>query len=146
MRTVAAKSIGRPPLFVLKAGSIDEINAAFTSAVEQQVRAVIISADPLFTARREQVIGLAANRKLLVIYPFREFVDDGGLMSYGPSLASAYFRVGVAAGRILKGTKPSDLPVEAPARFEFVINLKTVKAFGLTVPPGLLAIADDAME
>jgi putative ABC transport system substrate-binding protein len=81
-----------------------------------------------------------------VIYPFREFVDDGGLMSYGPSLASAYYRVGVFAGRILKGAKPSDLPVEAPARFEFVINLKTIKTLGLTAPSGLLAIVDDVVE
>ena len=131
---------------VLKAGSISEIDAAFASAAEQQVRALIVSADPLFTARREQLVGLAANGKIPVVYPFREFVDSGGLMSYGPSLASAYHRVGVYAGRILKGTKPSDLPVEAPAKFEFLINLKTVKALGITVPPGLLAIANEVIE
>jgi putative ABC transport system substrate-binding protein len=143
---VAAESTKRPHPLVLKAGSISEINAAFASAAEQQVRALIISADPLFTARREQLIGLAANGRMPVIYPFREFVDDGGLMSYGPSLASAYYRVGVFAGRILKGAKPSDLPVEAPARFEFVINLKTIKTLGLTAPSGLLAIVDDVVE
>jgi putative ABC transport system substrate-binding protein len=143
---VAAASTKRPYPTVLKAGSISEIDAAFASAAQQQVRALIISADPLFTTRREQLIGLAANGRMPVIYPFREFVDDGGLMSYGPILASAYYRVGVFAGRILKGAKPSDLPVEAPARFEFVINLKTSKTLGLTVPSGLLAIVDDSIE
>ena len=142
----AAESTKRPHPLVLKAGSISEINAAFASAAEQQVRALIISADPLFMARRQELLGLAARGRMPVIYPFREFVDDGGLMSYGPSLASAYHRVGVYAGRILKGAKPSDLPVEAPATFEFVINLKTVKALGLTVPSGLLAIVDDTVE
>jgi len=143
---VAAESTKRPQPLVLKARSISEINAAFASAVEQQVRAFIISADPFYMAQREQLLGLAENGRMPVIYPFREFVDDGGLMSYGPSLAAAYYRVGVAAGRILKGAKPSDLPVEAPARFEFVINLKTAETLGLTIPPGLLAIVDDTIE
>jgi putative tryptophan/tyrosine transport system substrate-binding protein len=143
---VAAQSTKRPAPVVLKAGSISEIDAAFTSASEQQVRGLLLSADPLFMARREQLVGLAANRKMPTIYPFREFVEAGGLMSYGPSLGSAYYRTGVSAGRILAGAKPADLPVEAPARFEFVINLKTVKTLDLTVPPGLLAIVNDTIE
>ena len=102
----AARDTGRP-LFVLKASSISEIDAAFASAAEQQLRALIISADPFFMTLRAQLVGLAASHKMSVVYPFREFVDDGGLMSYGPSLTSAYRRAGVYAGRILKGAKPS---------------------------------------
>ena len=108
---VAARNTRRPS-FVLTASSINEIDAAFASAAEQQVRALMISADPLFMTRRAQLVGLAASHKMPVVYPFREFVDDGGLMSYGPSLASAYRRAGVYAGRILKGAKPGELPIE----------------------------------
>ena len=142
---VAADSSGRP-FFVFKARSESEIDAAFTSAVEQQVRALIISPDPFFMTRRAQIVGLAANRKMLVMYPFREFVDDGGLMSYGPSLANAYHEAGVYAGRILKGAKPSELPIERPTAFEFLINLKTAKTLGLTIPAAVLAIADEVIE
>jgi putative tryptophan/tyrosine transport system substrate-binding protein len=141
----AAKSTGRP-LFVLKVSSGSEIDAAFVSAVEQQVRALIVSADPFFMSRRAQLVGLAATHRMPAVYPFREFVDDGGLMSYGPSLAGAYRFVGIYAGRILKGTKPSELPIERPTAFEFVINLKTVQTLGLAVPAGLLAIVDEAIE
>jgi putative tryptophan/tyrosine transport system substrate-binding protein len=141
----AAKSTGRP-LFVLKPSSGSEIDAAFASAVEQQVRALIVSADSFFMSRRAQLVGLAATHRMPAVYPFREFVDDGGLMSYGPSLAGAYRFVGIYAGRILKGTKPSELPIERPTAFEFVINLKTVKTLGLAVPAGLLAIVDEAIE
>jgi putative ABC transport system substrate-binding protein len=141
----AADSTGRP-FFVFKASSESEIDAAFASAVEQQVRALVISADPFFMTRRAQIVGLAANRKMLVMYPFREFVDDGGLMSYGPSLANAYRAAGVYAGRILNGAKPSELPVERPTAFEFLVNLKTAKTLGLTIPAAVLAIADEVIE
>jgi putative ABC transport system substrate-binding protein len=142
---IAVKKLGRP-FFVLKARSANEIDAAFASASEQQLRGLVVSADPFYMARRAQIVGLAATHNLSVVYPFREFVDEGGLMSYGPSLSSAYRRAGIYAGRILKGTKPSELAIELPATFEFVINLKTVKTFGLTVPPGLLAIANETIE
>jgi putative tryptophan/tyrosine transport system substrate-binding protein len=142
---VAADSTGRP-FFVFKASSESEIDAAFASAVEQQVRALVISADPFFMTRRAQIVGLAANRRMLVMYPFREFVDDGGLMSYGPSLANAYHEAGVYAGRILNGAKPSELPIERPTVFEFLINLKTAKMLGLTIPAAVLAIADEVIE
>ena len=142
---VAARDTGRP-LFVLRASSISEIDAAFASLAEQQLRALIISGDPFFMTRRAQLVGLAASHKMPVVYPFREFVDDGGLMSYGPSLTSAYRRAGVYAGRILKGAKPGELPIELPSRFEFLINLKTAKTLNLTIPPGVLAIADEVIE
>jgi putative ABC transport system substrate-binding protein len=142
---VAAGSTGRP-FFVLEASSGGEIDAVFASAVGKQVRALVISADPFFMTRRAQIVGLAANYKILVMYAFREFVDDGGLMSYGPSLASAYRVAGLYAGRILNGTKPNDLPIEGPARFEFVINIKTAKTLGLNIPAGVLAIADEVIE
>jgi putative tryptophan/tyrosine transport system substrate-binding protein len=118
----------------------------FTSAIEQKVRALVISADPLFMNWRAQLVGLAGSYKMPVMYPFREFVDDGGLMSYGPSLSSAYRHAGVYAGRILKGTKPGELPIELPATFEFLINLKSAKTLGLKIPPGLLALADEVIE
>jgi putative ABC transport system substrate-binding protein len=142
---VAANSTGRP-LVVLKASSGVEIEAAFASATEQQVRALVISADPFFMTQRAQIVALAATHKLLVMYAFREFVDDGGLMSYGPSLASAYREAGIYAGRILKGTNPSELPIQRPVAFEFLINLKTAKTLGLTIPAGVLAIADEVIE
>ena len=141
----AVGNTGRP-VFVLKASSLSEIDTVFTSAVEQNVRALVISADPFFMDRRAQLVGLAASHKMPVVYPFREFVDDGGLMSYGPSLSSAYRHAGVYAGRILKGAKPGELPIELPATFEFIINLKSAKTLGLTIPPGLLALVDEVVE
>jgi putative tryptophan/tyrosine transport system substrate-binding protein len=142
---VAAQSAGRP-LVVLKAGLEREIDAAFASAAQRGVRGLLISADPLFTTRRNQLVALAASYKLPVMYPFREFVEAGGLMSYGPRLTMAYRVVGIYAGRILKGTKPSDLPIEEPTTFEFLINLNTAKALGLTIPSGVLAIVDETIE
>ena len=141
----ASRNTGRP-VFVLKASSLGEIEAALISAIEQKVRALVVSADPFFMNWRPQLVGLAASYKMPVMYPFREFVDDGGLMSYGPSLSSAYRHAGIYAGRILKGAKPGELPIELPATFEFVINLKSAKTLGLTIPPGLLALADDVVE
>ena len=141
----AAKHTGRP-LIVLQASSRSEIDAAFASAIRHEVRGLVISADPLFMTRRAQLVGLAATHKMPILYPFREFVDDGGLMSYGPSLSWAYRVAGSYAGRILKGTKPSELPVESPTTFELVINLKTAKALDLTIPPAMLALADEVIE
>ncbi len=141
----AARDTGRP-LFVLKASSISEMDAAFVSAAEHHLRALIVSADPFFMTLRTQLLGLAASHKMSVVYPFREFVDDGGLMSYGPSLTSAYRGAGGYAGRILKGAKPSDIPVTLPTKFELVINLKNAKTLGLTVPDRLLALADEVIE
>jgi putative ABC transport system substrate-binding protein len=133
-------------LVALQAASEREIDAAFAAAAQQGLRGLVVSADPLFTARRNQLVALAANYKLPVIYPFREFTEAGGLMSYGPSLASAYRVAGIYTGRILRGAKPSELPIEEPTTFEFLINLKTAKTLGLTIPPGLLSIVDETIE
>ena len=141
----AARATGRQ-FFVLKASSGSEIDVAFASAFQQQARALVLSADPLFMTLRARIVGLAAKYKMPVMYPFREYVDDGGLMSYGPSLASAYREAGDYAGRILKGARPTELPVLQPTKFELVINLKTAKALNLTVPPTLLATADEVIE
>ena len=143
--TVAANNTGRS-VFVLKGSSGSEIDAAFASATDQHVNALVVSADPFFMTRRAQLVGLATTHKMPVVYPFREFVDDGGLMSYGPSLALAYRDAGIYAARILKGTKPSELPIQSPTTFEFLINLKTAKALGLEIPPTLLARADEVIE
>jgi putative ABC transport system substrate-binding protein len=132
--------------FILRASSIKEIDAAFASAAAQQVRGLMVSADPLFMTRRAQLIALAANNRMPVVYPFREFVDVGGLMSYGPSLGWAYRRAGVYVGRILKGAKPGELPIELPSKFELLLNLKTAKTLDLTIPPGLLALAEEVIE
>jgi len=141
----AARNAGRP-FVALKAASAAEIDAAFAEAVDQGVQGLILNPDPFFTTQRNQLTVLAVSHKIPVVYSFREFVDDGGLMSYGPSLSSAYRVAGIYAGRILTGTKPSDMPIEIPTKFEFVINLKTAKLMKLSIPPGLLAIADDTVE
>jgi putative ABC transport system substrate-binding protein len=113
---VAANSTGRP-FILLKASTGAEIEAAFASAIVQEVRALVVSADPFFMAQRSQIVQLAADHKLSAMYAFREFVDDGGLMSYGPNLALAYRQAGIYAGRILKGARPSELPIQRPVAF-----------------------------
>jgi putative tryptophan/tyrosine transport system substrate-binding protein len=132
--------------FVAKASTDAELDAAFTSLVQQRVGAVLVAADPFFDTRRDRIIAFAAKNRLPTIYQFHEFATAGGLISYGPDAADSYRQAGVYAGRILKGAKPADLPVVQPTKFELVINLKTAKALGLAVPTSMQLLADEVIE
>jgi putative ABC transport system substrate-binding protein len=133
-------------LEILRAGTEAEIDAAFGSLTQLSVSTVLVQADPFFFARREQLVALAARHAVPAIYESRAFAAAGGLISYGASLAGVYRLVGSYVGQILKGAKPADLPVEQPTTFELVVNLKTAKALGLTVPQSILARADEVIE
>jgi len=141
----AAQAIGMETE-IFRASTESEIDAAFQSMVRRQMPALIVAADPFFNTHRSNLIALAARYRLPAIYQLREYAVDGGLMSYGIDLPDAYRQAGVYTARILKGAKPADLPILQPTKFEFVINLKTVKALGLDVPPTLLARADEVIE
>jgi len=136
----------RVQLPILKASSEAEIDAAFTFLVQRRAGALVVANDSFFNTRREQLVELASRHAVPTIYEWREFAVAGGLASYGPSLTAAYLLVSVYAGKILKGTKPADLPVQQPTTFELVVNLKTANALGLTVPPSILARADEVIE
>ena len=133
-------------LAVLRANAESEFDAAFASAVKQQAGALLVAASPFFNTKRQQLVLLATRYGLPAIYEWRDFAEAGGLMSYGTRLADAYHQAGVYVGRILKGTKPADLPVVQVTKFEFVINLSTAKALGIEVPPPLSARADEVIE
>ena len=141
----AAQALGQQ-IAVLKAATEPEIDSSFAAMKHNGIGAVLIAADPFFTSRRDQILGLAARYELPAIYYLREFTAFGGLASYGASLSEAFRQVGIYTARILKGEKPGDLPIMQPTKFDFVINLKTAKALGLNLPPMLLALADEVID
>jgi len=141
----AASTIGKQ-IDVLNAGTVREIDSVFASLAQKPVDALLFGPSAFFNNHRVKLVTLATYHRVPAIYTLREFVTAGGLMSYGTSLTDAHRQAGVYAGRILKGEKPTDLPVVQSTKFEFVINLNTAKVLGLSFPPGLLAIADEVIE
>jgi putative ABC transport system substrate-binding protein len=143
LQTQAAADALGLRLQVLTAQTEADLEAAFGIMVQQRADALLVIADPFFIARRERVVALAAGHAMPAIYPVAYFAESGGLMSYGAAVGSLFQQVGTYAGRILNGAKPVDLPIQQNTKYELVINLKTAKALGLTVPPSLLARADE---
>jgi putative tryptophan/tyrosine transport system substrate-binding protein len=141
----AAHAIGQS-IHIISAGTPSEIEAAFSTFAQYGTDALVVANDPLFLARRDQFALLTMRQAIPAIYSDRTFVEAGGLISYGASVMDAIRQVGIYAGRILKGTKPAELPVEQPTRFELVVNAKTAKALGITIPPLILARADEVIE
>ena len=141
----AAARVSRVQLQILKASTENEIDDAFAIIVRQQT-GLVVSTDPFFNSRRNQLVALAARHAVPAIYERREFTAAGGLISYGPSFTAAFWQLGDYPGKILKGARPADLPVQQPTRFELVVNLKTAHALGLTVPPSILTRADEVIE
>ena len=132
-----------PIAFVNRA---EDLDSAFSNASRAQANAIMIGPNPFFNAQRDRVIALAARYRLPALYEFRDFVEAGGFMCYGTDNRDVYHRVATYVDRILKGSKPADMPVEQPTKFELVINMKTAKALGLTIPQSLLVRADEIIQ
>jgi putative tryptophan/tyrosine transport system substrate-binding protein len=141
----AARAVGQP-IFIAKASDDDALETAFASLVREGVGALLVTADPYFDTRRDQIVAFAALQRLPAIYQFREYAVAGGLLSYGVSITDGYRQYGAYAARILKGANPAELPVYQPTKFELVINLKTAKALGLKISDNLLTLADEVIE
>jgi len=131
---------------ILPATNEGEIEAAFETIAKERIRALAVAGSPFFDTHRQQIVALAARRGVPTIYHFREYAVAGGLISYGVDIVDTYRQIGLYVSQILKGTKPADLPVLLPTKFDLVINLKTAKALGIAIPPGVLAIADEVIE
>jgi len=141
----AARKLGID-LLILNASSERDVDAAFAAFIEQRVNGVMVGVDAVFVSRSDQLVGLAARHAMPAMYYVREFADAGGLISYGASITDAYRMAGSYAGRILKGAKPADLPIQQTVKFELAINLKTANALGITVPQTLMVAADEVIE
>jgi len=141
----AARRYGQQ-VHVVNAANVDDFDKVLAILVQLNASALLISPDALFLSRRDRLVGLVAHYGLPAVYPQREFVVVGGLMSYAASVAEGYRQAGIYVGRVLKGAVPADLPVVQPSKFDLFINLKTAKALGLTIPPSLLALADEVIE
>ena len=142
---VAARSLGAQ-LQVLEAPNPDQLDSAFAAMTRDRAAALLVLTDSMFVGQRQRVADLAARSRLPALYSQREFVDAGGLVSYGPSLSDMFRRAATHVDKILRGAKPSDIPVEQPTKFELVINLKTAKALGITVPQSVLQLADEVIQ
>jgi putative ABC transport system substrate-binding protein len=143
--TAAASAMGRR-MTIVQVASEDEFDGAFATIVQSGAQGLLVGAGPFFNTQRRRIAALAIRHVIPAIYPIREFVEAGGLMSYGASQQDAYRRAGIYVGRILKGEKPGDLPVELPTNFDLVINLATAKALGFNLPATLLARANEVIE
>jgi len=133
-------------LFAARASNDAELDGAFAALIEHKVAALLVAADPFFDTARDRIIAFAARNRIPAIYQFRDYAVAGGLISYGPSIDDSYHQAGVYVGRILKGSKPADLPVLLPTKFDFVINLKTAKTLDIAIPSSLLSLADEVIE